>query len=163
MIRDESNDTRCFRSQAGKYSREEEKARNISTVSSCWQFVWKSVHPWRTSMLVWLVELCLSTSHSLSLHRYHPHHYQLYLSVCLSVWVHRNKEMRYCSIVTEQETERTNEMNVHYYYYSSDSRSLLVLIIISRWTHTVQISLSLIFDGFFSRSSDLHSIARKRK
>jgi hypothetical protein len=32
MIRDESIDARCFRSQAGKYSREGERARNISIV-----------------------------------------------------------------------------------------------------------------------------------
>ncbi len=42
----------------------------------------KSVHPWRTTMLVIGRTLSQYLPHSLSFHRYHPHHHQL--SVCLS-------------------------------------------------------------------------------
>ena len=111
IIRDESNDIRCFCRQVNtfKNARErererEENARNVSIVLYRWQLVINAFT--RDEWRCWsLVELCLSTSHSLFV--------ALPSIVCLSVWVHRNEILQYSHRRRrKREPERTNETYV---------------------------------------------------
>lgn len=165
IICDESNDVRCFCRQVNTFKRarerEKEKARNISIVLYRWQLVINAFTR-DVRRCWWLVELCLSTSHSLSL--FFRRATINCLSVCLSEYI----EMRYCRTVTEEEEkkspERTNETYVSTTTTPtrrhSFTRCCHNYLSVNAHTHAfihrtaMQISLSHQEEGFFSRSSD---------